>query len=296
MTTSLRASALLLLFLVPSTCKAVEPYPGQDEMEKLGRAMAEKLAALGGGPIAIAPMGNQNFERTPLGTFLEPDFLRSFKDSRPGLKVVSQSMYGKILQHHKFEETGLVSPEKLSRLGKFLSTRILVNVVVVPLSDSFLVRALASDTQTAEFLASADAVLPRSDALVSRLSAKERRALQPRAKPQDAKPTAKILYELLECKRTARTVTCAMDLTSLKTDQRVRLSKDTYAIDSQGEHHRATRLNTGKQIGWKLLLKGIPAHVQIEFGNIPKEVELFRTLKLEGKELDAKFSQVRISG
>lgn len=293
---SWRASALILLSLVPSNCKAAEPYPGQGELDKLGRAMAEKLAALGRGPIAIAPMGNQDLERTKLGTFLEPDFLRSFKESRPDLKVVSQSNFAAILRQHKLEETGLISPQKLSAAGKFLSTNILVQVVVEALPDHFLVRAVASDTQTAEFLASADALLPRSDVLLSRLTAKERRALEPRVKPQEVKPTAKILYELLECRRKTRTVTCAIDLTSLKGDQRVRLYRDTYAIDSQGEHHRATFLNTGKHRGWKLLLKGIPARVQIEFGNIPQEVEVFRTLKLEGKELDAKFSRVRISG
>lgn len=292
--TWLKAAPLALLPLCLWLSEPGEHYPGHRLVQGLGQRMAERLEAKAPGPIALAPAGDQNLEGNPLSELIGDDFVVAAKKARPGLSLIERQRLSLLLDEQKLDTSGLIDPSQLRRVSRVSGARALVHVVVVPLSEKILVRALAWDVETAEILEADDVAIPRSPDLLSLLPA-EKRAPAERGRPIASQVASDIRFELLGCKRRGRVVTCTVDLVSPDRDQTVRLYRQgTYIADAFGGHYPALDLNTGKKIGWKLLLKGVPARFRVEFGGVPREVNRLKVLEVKGKNLTAEFRDVRI--
>lgn len=282
---------VLLLFLRPG--EALEPYPGHHLVQSLAQRMAGKLEVEARGPIAIAPSGDQDLKRNPLSDLIGDDFVVAVKQAKPKLPLIERQRLSLLLDERKLDTLGLIDPDEMRKLNRVSGARALVHIVVVPLTEKILVRALAWDVETAKILDADSVVIPRSPDLLSLLPA-AKRTPSPRPAPLSSRTTTDIRYDLLGCKRKGRTVTCSLDLVSTARDQTIRLSRDTYITDEFGGRHEASNLNTGKKIGWKLLIKDVPARFRIDFSGVPSEVGHLKVFRLSGKEVDTEFRDIPV--
>jgi hypothetical protein len=281
----------MLVPLSLSMCEAQERYPGSDQIEKLGRSMAAQLAGKARGPVALAPFIDGESKPLPKAHWLERDFAVAIHGANPAFRLVERTESAPILREHRLQESGLINPSDMKRAGQLLGAQVVVNCAVVLLGETVQVNALAWDVATNEQLAGAAVALPYSAALAGQLGAL-RRAPRPEAHPLQQTQAAGIDYQLLACKRKGREVSCQVNLISRQGDLRVRLSRDSYIVDPHGRRYEAARLNTGRQIGWRLLLKDVPSQARIDFPGVPRDVDVLAELKLQGKSIGAVFRRI----
>ena len=281
----------MLVPLSLSMCEAQERYPGSDQIEKLGRTMAAQLAAKARGPVALAPFIDDRSRPLSHAHWLERDFAVAIHRAQPPFRVVDRTESAPILREHRLQESGLVDPADARKAGKLLGAQVVVNCAVIRFGDTVQVSALAWDVDTNEQLAGAAVALPYSRELTGQTGSL-RRAPAPEPHPLQQAEREGIEYQLLGCRRKRHEATCEMNLISRAGDRRVRLSRETYIMDRQGHRYGAARLNTGRQRGWRLLLRGVPLRAKIDFSGVPREVDSLALLRLEGQSLGAEFRRI----
>lgn len=143
------------VFTVTSSCLAQDFSP-------LAATISKDIVASGRKSVAVVDFTNLNGQPTELGRYLAEEFSDALVTDARSFDVIDRTHLEEILQEHKLESTGLISPSTIMQLGKISGVQTIVTGTITPFEDSVSLSVQVIDTQSARVFGAGTLSVPRT--------------------------------------------------------------------------------------------------------------------------------------
>lgn len=147
--------AVAAAFALVSSCFAQDFSP-------LAATISKDIVASGRKSVAVVDFTNLNGQPTELGRYLAEEFSDALVADAKSFDVIDRTHLEEILQEHKLESTGLISPSTIMKLGKISGVQTIVTGTITPFEDSVSLSVQVIDTQSARVFGAGTFSVPRT--------------------------------------------------------------------------------------------------------------------------------------
>lgn len=293
----------------------------EKEIKNLSSTMADQIAATGKKRVAVVDFTDLAGNVTQLGRFIAEEFSVALLNVGKGFEIVDRTHLQSILKEHKLSAKGIINPDTARKLGKIAGVDALVTGTITPFGDSVRLSVKILNVETARLIGANTGNIPATEAIKTLLESEidtDRRfttstnVTRPRIKTKKYTETEGFTFALKKCKRSGKSLTCHVLITSKDKDKTLRIYRDhlserSRVIDDIGKEYTLNQLQfANKTFEYdyqryieNLLVANIPTAATLIFEDFSSEAESIALFELgcrhERKIFRAKLTNIPFS-
>lgn len=296
--------ALLLLLLLLAFSSASVAVPQADlnqRVTELSQQISKEMTENQKRTIAVIEFADLRGCVTDFGRYLAEVLITRLYQTKK-FKVIERQLLNKLIAEQKLSLTGIIDPASARQLGKLLGVDAIASGTVTDLAQNLSVNARLIGTETGEIFAVASTDIFKDESVMKLLTPGPCSKITPAPTPTSISTPSLVqkveeedfTFELRQCKRSGKTISCSLMITNNGPDRGLSLSKPIYSpnsrmFDNLGNEYYAEQRQIGGQIGYyveTVLISGVPVRAVINFEEVSPEATKIAVLEVGCRSVD----------